>query len=129
MEKGFFYRHWKLGIIATPVLKKLKGTTLPGLEKFKKLLSFSNAKNQQSFFIYGGFWKADYCFPNDVQENSIFNASTNQTMLNASNSTFLEIDDFVFLRPHQSEFVFLQFGDIIKIRNSKLEGSMKNLSQ
>ena len=33
-------------------------------------------------------------------------------MLNGSDLVDLEPDDYVFLRPAQSEFVFLQFGDI-----------------
>ncbi|CAN0297617.1 unnamed protein product [Chrysoparadoxa australica] len=33
-------------------------------------------------------------------------------MLNGSDSVKLAVDDFVFLRPTQSEAVFLQFGDI-----------------
>ena len=33
-------------------------------------------------------------------------------MFNGSRSIDLEPDDWLFLRPTQSEFVFLQFGDI-----------------
>jgi len=33
-------------------------------------------------------------------------------MLNGSKNIHLQPDDWVFLRPTQSEFVFLQFGDI-----------------
>src|SRR5690554_7433934 len=86
----------------------MKDTTIPGLEKFKTILRFINRKIAQSFFIYGGFWKADYVFPEELQLNSLFGASTNQTMVNAPMTATLDVDDFVFLRPHQSEFVFLQ---------------------
>ncbi|PWH85645.1 alanine racemase [Brumimicrobium oceani] len=106
--------------IATPVLKKMKDTTIPGLEKFKTLLRFINRKNAQSFFIYGGFWKADYVFPEDLQLNTLFGASTNQTMVNAPMTANLEVDDFVFLRPHQSEFVFLQFGKLMITRGNEI---------
>ena len=34
-------------------------------------------------------------------------------MLNGSANIHLEPDDWIFLRPTQSEFVFLQFGDIL----------------
>ncbi|MBA6156716.1 alanine racemase [Tenacibaculum sp. S7007] len=101
--------------IATPVLKKFKNTTIPGLEKFKFLFK------QQSIFIYGGFWKADYYYPKNIKENKLFGNSTNQSLLNISNKTSLEIDDFVFLRPHQSEFVFLQFGEILPIRKGEIQ--------
>jgi D-serine deaminase-like pyridoxal phosphate-dependent protein len=33
-------------------------------------------------------------------------------MLNGSRNISLQADDWIFLRPTQSEFVFLQFGDI-----------------
>jgi D-serine deaminase-like pyridoxal phosphate-dependent protein len=33
-------------------------------------------------------------------------------MLNCSDGIKLAVDDYVFLRPNQSEAVFLQFGDI-----------------
>lgn len=107
--------------IASPILKKFKGTTLPGLEKFKPIFNFMNRRHRQSFFIYGGYWKADYCYPVGVQENSLFGPSTNQTMLNAPESDVLDVDDFVFLRPHQSEFVFLQFGKILAFRGNDLK--------
>ena len=106
--------------IATPVLKSFKHTNLPALEKMKGFLNLLNSSNRQSYFIYGGFWKADYHFPKGIKQNSIFGASTNQTMLNAPKGTKLEVDDFVFLRPHQSEFVFLQFGNILAVRDGKI---------
>jgi D-serine deaminase-like pyridoxal phosphate-dependent protein len=41
-------------------------------------------------------------------------------MLNGSNSVELKVDDWVFLRPTQSEFVFLQFGDIALYDNGNI---------
>lgn len=106
--------------IATPVLKKMISTNIPGLEKFKSLLNFIDRKNAQSFFIYGGYWKADYCYPLQLRQNALFGASTNQTMVNVPKTFNLNVDDFVFLRPQQSEFVFLQFGKLIIISNMKI---------
>ena len=103
--------------IATPVLKKLQGTTLPGLEKWTRLLSFLRPKLRQSYFIYGGYWKAEYCYPPKTSENQLFGSSTNQSMINTAANTNLEVDDFVFLRPKQSEFVLLQFGPLLALRN------------
>ena len=114
--------------IATPILKKLKGTTIPGIENFKTLLKFFNSNNAQSFFIYGGFWKANYFYPTQLKQNSLFGASTNQTMINAPKSVNLEVDDFVFLRPHQSEFVFLQFGKLLIIRDFEIKDSWSLLN-
>lgn len=113
--------------IATPVLKKFEGTNLPGIEKAKGLFNFLSKKNRQSYFIYGGYWKADYVYPEGIQQNAIFGASTNQTMLNAPPDTELEVDDFVLLRPQQSEFVFLQFGKILTLRGGKIMGDWEVL--
>jgi D-serine deaminase-like pyridoxal phosphate-dependent protein len=115
--------------IATPILKKMKGTTIPGIEKIKGVLNFLNKKNRQSYFIYGGFWKADYYYPKGISENELYGSSTNQTMINSSSNSELKVDDFVFLRPHQSEFVFLQFGNILTLRNGKVDGEFSLLSQ
>jgi len=106
--------------IATPVLKKRNGTTIPGLESVRRLLSSLFTANQQSFFLYGGFWKADYFFPSGIRSNKLFGESTNQTMINAPLTVKLNVDDFVFLRPHQSEYVFLHFGKILAVRNFKV---------
>lgn len=108
--------------IATPVLKKLMGTTLPGIERWKGLLSKLNPAFRQSYFIYGGYWKADYVYPVGTGENKLFGPSTNQSMINTRSETALDVDDFVFLRPRQSEFVFLQFGDLLTYRKGEIEG-------
>ena len=50
--------------------------------------------------------------PPGLQRNAIWGHSTNQDMLNGSAQVELAVGDHVFLRPQQSEFVFLQFGDI-----------------
>jgi D-serine deaminase-like pyridoxal phosphate-dependent protein len=42
-------------------------------------------------------------------------------MVNASNKVPLDVGDFVFLRPHQSEFVFLQFGDLLAMRDGSIQ--------
>lgn len=106
--------------VATPVLKKLEGTTLPGLEAVKSLMPIVDTRKQQTFFIYGGYWKASPVSPPGLEDNAIFGHSTNQEMLNGSNKVELAENDFVFLRPHQSEHVFLQFGDIAVYDNGKI---------
>ncbi|MEM6770171.1 MAG: hypothetical protein AAF597_06270, partial [Bacteroidota bacterium] len=114
--------------IATPVLKKFTGTTLPALENVRKMLNFVNSNHRQSYFIYGGYWKADYCYPEGIRPNRIFGPSTNQTMLNGPAEVPLEVDDFVFLRPQQSEFVFLQFGNILVLRGKQIVGEWEGLT-
>jgi D-serine deaminase-like pyridoxal phosphate-dependent protein len=108
--------------IATPVLKKMQGTKLPGIGQIPHWLKTVFLFLGESYFIYGGYWKADYCYPPDIRINPLFGASTNQSMLNASGQYPLEVDDFVFLRPWQSEFVFLQFGRILTVRNGEING-------
>ena len=44
-------------------------------------------------------------------------------MLNGSRDVQLGVGDYVFYRPHQSEFVFLQFGDIAVFDNGKITDS------
>ena len=106
--------------IATPVLKKMENTTLPSLEGFKGLLNLLDPNTQNSFYVYGGSWMATPFQPTGIKQNAIFGKSTNQVMLNASIQTNLNVDDFVFFRPHQSEFVFLQFGGILGVRDNKI---------
>lgn len=105
--------------IATPILKKFVNTKIPAIESLSKVLNVLSSANQRSYFIYGGFWKADFCYPKQIKENALFGVSTNQTMINAPAKVNLEVDDFVFLRPHQSEFVFLQFGNILAYREGQ----------
>jgi len=113
-------RYQPAAFIATPVLKKMQGTNLPGLERWKEIMNWISSYNRQSFFIYGGFWKADYYYPRGLKSNALFGESTNQSLVNAPPAVSLKVDDFVFLRPQQSEFVFLQFGKILVLRKGKL---------
>jgi len=100
--------------IATPVLKSLDSLTLPGMD-LGPLQSLWNPNRARTFFIYGGYWKAKPVSPAGLSTNDLYGRSTNQEMLNGSKNIHLQADDWVFLRPTQSEFVFLQFGDIVVI--------------
>jgi D-serine deaminase-like pyridoxal phosphate-dependent protein len=106
--------------IATPVLKRLRGTTIPAIESFKGLLSWWNPNMAQTFFIYGGKWMAHYESPGGLRDNGFYGPSTNQHMVNGSGKIDLDVDDHVFLRPSQSEFVFLQFGDLLAVRDGRI---------
>ena len=85
------------------------------------ILNLWDKNMENSYFIYGGSWMADFYEPPGVKPNKIFGKSTNQVMINASDESKLEVGDFVFLRPHQSEFVFLQFGNILAMRNQEIK--------
>ncbi|KGJ88605.1 alanine racemase [Colwellia psychrerythraea] len=107
--------------IATPVLKKMAGTQLPALEFAKNAFPLWDKNMQQTFFIYGGKWLAKFESPKGLQGNSLFGTSTNQAIVNGSNNVGIDINDHVFLRPTQSESVFLQFGNILTLRNKVIE--------
>ncbi|GHE91278.1 alanine racemase [Thalassotalea profundi] len=106
--------------IATPVLKKMLGTNIPAIEFAKDLLPLWDPNMQQTFFIYGGKWSAKYESPKGLQSNGLFGSSTNQEIVNASKKVNLQVDDFIFFRPTQSEFVFLQFGNLLALRKQNV---------
>ncbi|MCV6615293.1 MAG: DSD1 family PLP-dependent enzyme, partial [Cellvibrionaceae bacterium] len=93
---------------------------LPGVAALGKLMSWWNPNRRKAFFTYGGYWKAQPESPGGLSNNPIYGRSSNQEMLNGSDSVELQADDWVFLRPSQSEFVFLQFGDILVYQDDKI---------
>jgi D-serine deaminase-like pyridoxal phosphate-dependent protein len=103
--------HKPAAYIATPVLKTMETLKIPGID-LGGLQSAWDPNRARTFFTYGGYWKAKPESPQGLLNNSLYGRSTNQEMLNGSRSITLGTDDWVFLRPTQSEFVFLQFGDI-----------------
>lgn len=103
--------HLPASYIATPVLKRLDRLQIPGID-LGPMQSLWDPNRSRSFFTYGGYWKAVPESPPGLSYNPIYGRSTNQEMLNGSRSVQLDVDDCIFLRPTQSEFVFLQFGDI-----------------
>ncbi len=115
--------------IATPVLKKLQGTTIPFIEKFTPWLAKYNPNWQQSLFTYGGYWKAKPCSPPGLQNNGLYGRSSNQEILNMSATTQLQQDDYVFLRPTQSEAVMLEFTDLLVIREGKVVDNWQMFAQ
>ncbi|MDX1497610.1 MAG: DSD1 family PLP-dependent enzyme [Salinisphaeraceae bacterium] len=115
--------HLPAAFIATPVLKKQKGVQIPGLDGKSRILSWWDINQRQSYFLYGGYWKAQPESPNGLRLNGLYGRSTNQELLTGSPTTALSVDDQVVLRPTQSEFVFLQFGDLLAVRGGKIVDS------
>ena len=105
--------------IATPVLKREDSLHIPGID-LGPLQSLWDPNRARTFFTYGGYWKAQPESPAGLSYNGLFGRSTNQEMLNGSTSIDLTPDDWIFLRPTQSEFVFLQFGDILVYRDGAI---------
>ena len=112
--------HVPAAFIGTPVLKALDTTEIPGLESMAGLFRAWDPNTARTFYIYGGYWLATPVSPPGLQRNNIWGHSTNQDMLNGSTDVQLGVGDFVFQRPHQSEFVFLQFGDIAVYEHGKI---------
>lgn len=104
--------HVPASFITTPVLKVRNKTEIPALEAIGPLTRFWDRNSAKTFFIYGGNWLAEPVSPPGLQTNDLFGRSSNQEMLNGSDEVALTTNDYVVLRPTQSEFVFLQFGDM-----------------
>lgn len=96
--------------IATPAIKVSNGVRLPGLEYANRALG--KPTSGKTVFLHGGYWKADPVYPGGLKYSNLFGRSSNQEMLVAPKNSSLKVDDFVFLRPTQSEAVFLQFPKI-----------------
>ncbi|MCR9262073.1 MAG: alanine racemase [Pseudomonadaceae bacterium] len=95
--------------IAAPILKRYRTNPFmdeppPGME--------------QVYYIYGGYWKANMVSPQPVGEPVY--QSTNQSPILASADLNLQVDDYMFFRPTQSEFVMLQFGDLLAVNKGHI---------
>jgi len=112
--------HLPAAFIATPVLKATGDVRIPGLDEKSRLFSWWDVNQRETYFIYGGYWMADFESPAGLQINTLFGRSSNQEMVNASAAAGLQVDDQVFLRPQQVEGVLLQFGDLIALRGGKI---------
>jgi D-serine deaminase-like pyridoxal phosphate-dependent protein len=102
--------HVPASYIATPILKSLRKNPLP-INYVADFWRAWDPNKEKSFFTYGGYWKALPESPQGLEMSPIMR-STNQDLYFGPEDIGLEQDDYIFLRPTQSEFVFLQFGDI-----------------
>jgi len=98
--------------IATPVLKAGPFVAPDGVQALSQLAGTWDANQRQAVFIYGGHWLAQPVSPAGLSPSSLIGPSSNQQILLGSDRQQLRPDDFVFLRPTQSEAVLQQFGDI-----------------
>lgn len=112
--------HTPACFIATPVLKVLPQAKIPGVSGLDKVLAFWNQNLHKAFFTYGGYWKAIPESPVGLQLNPVYGRSSNQEMYNGSMHVELKQDDWLFLRPTQSEAVLLQFGEILVINKGEI---------
>lgn len=104
--------------IATPILKRYEELRVAGDPWIADFLPWWDPNLQRLYYIYGGYWKAHVVSPSGVPD-PIYE-STNQSPVTTSRSVDLRVDDYMFLRPTQSEHVMLQFGDLLVIKASEL---------
>lgn len=112
--------HLPAAFIATPVLKAEGPVRLPALDDKSALFSWWDVNQRQTYFVYGGYWRADYAAPQGLQFNALYGHSANQEIVNSSPATQLRVGDHVFLRPMISESVLLEFGDLLVLRGGKI---------
>lgn len=101
--------------IATPVLKKASGLQMPGPLPLGALWQQWDRNRATTLFIYGGNWLAQPVSPAGLSANQLYGVSSNQMMFNGSPAQQIDVDDWVFFRPTQSEAVLLQFGDMLAL--------------
>ena len=94
---------------------------LPGSDALGKGWALWDTNRRRTFFIYGGKWMANFVSPPGLADNGLYGTSTNQAIVNGSAAVKLAVDDYVFLRPTQSEAVLLQFGDLAIVRGGRIE--------
>lgn len=112
--------HQPAWFIAAPVLKKMPGLRIPFVEFVSNFIARYLPRWQHTYFIYGGYWRAEPCSPQGLYFNSLYGRSSNQEILTGSARTELEIDDYIFLRPSQSESVMLEFPEVYVLRGGKV---------
>lgn len=107
--------------IATPVLKAGRHFQMPrGVEALGDVVRAWDVNQERVYFVYGGNWMADPVSPAGMAPSGLYGSSSNQQALLGSGKQQLQVDDYVFLRPRQSESVLQQFGDIIIIQDGKI---------
>ncbi|WP_374529411.1 alanine racemase [Novosphingobium sp.] len=113
--------------IATPVIKASQDQQLPGVEALSGAMHWWDRNTQRGFFIHGGHWLAKPVSPPGLEYSKLFGRSSNQELLTGSRRVDLKVDDHVFLRPDQSEALFLQFGDIVLYDVGEISGTWPTL--
>jgi D-serine deaminase-like pyridoxal phosphate-dependent protein len=101
--------HQPAAFIAQPVLKVMDPALFPRRESLTDAIHALDPNQRRGFFLYGGYGDAKPVSPPGLRFSAVYGG---RAMLAGSARVALEADDFVFMRPTESEGVFLQFGDI-----------------
>ena len=102
--------------IATPVLKRHDEPRIPGDPRLAKLRPLWDPNTQRQYHIHRGNWQARVVSPEGVADPD----DQNTGPLRTSTSVNLQVDDYMFLRPAQSEHVMLQFDEIFPFQGNQL---------
>jgi D-serine deaminase-like pyridoxal phosphate-dependent protein len=105
--------------IAQPVLKSLERPLIPGLETAAEAIETADPNAARGFFLYGGYGDARLVSPPGLSWSALWGG---RGLLTGSRNVELEADDFVFLRPTESEGVATQFGDIAVFDGQAIAG-------
>lgn len=100
--------------IAAPILKVLPCGQILGLELMNHL-----PHQYKAVFIYGGYWRADYIYPEKSRPHVLYGRSSNQEMLQVPIQCDIHVDDYVFIRPTQSEAIIPQFAQLYAYTEGK----------
>ena len=119
----FYEREWSAKRpyrleINEAILKRYDKLRIAGDPLLADLMPLWNPNMQRLYYIYGGYWKAKVVSPAGVAD-PIYQ-STNQSPMTTSAKVDLQVDDYMFLRPTQSEHVMLQFGDLLPFKGNQL---------
>jgi D-serine deaminase-like pyridoxal phosphate-dependent protein len=101
--------HQPAAFIAQPVLKTMDPALFPRREALTGAVQALDPNQRRGFFLYGGYGDARPVSPPGLRFSAVYGG---RSMLAGSARVVLGEDDFVFMRPTESEGVFLQFGDI-----------------
>ncbi len=111
--------------IATPVLKISDGIRVPAGAQAGGVVDAVSAGT--TVFTHGGYWMATSVYPKGLAPSPLMGRSSNQELLAGPKNLKLKADDFVFLRPHQSEAVFLQFPKIAIFDSESRRGKIVDI--
>ena len=98
--------------IATPVLKAVDPLAIPGFGSSRAAQLALGGGAKRGVYIHGGHWLAEPAHPAGFAYSKVIGRSSNQELLVTAGDLHIAVDDYVFLRPTQSEAVMLQFGSI-----------------
>lgn len=112
--------------IATPVLKNLDHIRMPAHELASDLIGAP--ESGQTLFTHGGYWMADPVYPAGLGYHELYGRSSNQEMMVYRGQQKIVADDLIFLRPRQSEAIFLQFPHWAIYRRGKIDDIWQPLS-